>query len=147
MIKRKGKVLTLEQTFRKKMEAIEKKDFSGRLRSNELNRLWSLLNKMKWKRDLSMQDLQDLKEIESIQNGILERIYPEKSFFLSAFPKSYSGTICWFHNVYDQPIRELDPQEKQLWHKHSTHGFQGYIRRDGSIQAYVLSGRYDKEDT
>ncbi len=146
MSKDKARVINLNEAFKHKISRIQRQKESGRLRSNELNRFLSLVNKIKWKRALNREDIRDLHEIESIQKGDLNKIYPEKSFFMPAFPKFLNGCLYWYHDFENSPIRELDEKEKTLWHRYSTHGFQGYIRRDGSIRAYLLSGRYDQED-
>ncbi len=147
MTKDKGKVIQMTDVIKQRVTSIQTKSKkSKRLRSNELNRLWALVNKMNWKRSLNKEDLRDLQEIESIQKGKVERIYPNTSLFLPAFPKSVNGDLHWFQHMEEEPIRQLDEREKKLWHQYSTHGFQGYVRTDGSIQAYVRSGRYDKDD-
>lgn len=146
MNKSKARVININEAFKDKLNKLQRQKESGKLRSNELNRILSLVNKIKWKRDLTKDDLRDLHEIESIQKGDLNKIYPEESFFMPAFPKSLDGRLYWYQNFEKNPIRELDEKEKDLWHRFSTHGFQGYIRRDGSIRAYLLSGRYDQGD-
>jgi hypothetical protein len=111
-----------------------------KLRSNELNRLLSLKNKINWKKPLSREDEHDLEEIKAIQEGQKAMAFPEQKYFQAAFTRHWNGKLCWFQNLYEGPLRELTDQETELWNRTGPVGLFGYIRADGTIQAYVLSG-------
>ncbi len=133
-----------------KLKAMMDKAQSGErplrmLRSNELNRLLSIQNRLNWKVPLTRDDEQDLEEIKAIQEGRKEMIHPEKPYFQAAFTRHWEGRLCWFQNMDAGPLRELTAEEKTVWEKAGPVTFQGYIRTDGTIKAYVLSGS-DKHD-
>ncbi|MFO7802779.1 MAG: hypothetical protein R6V55_10830 [Desulfovermiculus sp.] len=119
---------------------------AARLRANELYRLLSIINKVKWGHELNLADRSDLEEIEAIEKGQRALIYSDKRFFPPAFARYDSqGVLCWFQDMREGPLRELNSHERALWKRVGPSGFHGYLRLDGSISAYALSGCEDSE--
>ncbi len=136
----KGRVLYLKS----RLEG--KKETSGSgpriiLRGNELYRLLSLINKIKWGRELNAADEHDLQEIEDIEQGKRPLLHAEKRFFPPAFSRhDEHGLLCWFQDLGKGPLRALSAEETAFWRQVGPIGFHGYLRLDGTIQAYLLSG-------
>jgi hypothetical protein len=110
------------------------------LRGNELYRLKSIQNKRVRKIPLSEADKQDVEEIRGIEEGRIPPVQPEDNFYQPAFTRNMDGTVCWYQRLQDGPLRELTKEERRLWNQLGPVGFLGYIRTDGSIRAYHLSG-------
>ena len=141
MTETKGRVLRMEEKLKAMQEKAQNRETPlRRLRSNELNRLLSIQNKLNWKSPLTREDEQDLEEIKDIQEGRKAMIHPEQTYFQAAFTRHWDGKLCWFQNLDDGPLRELTNKEKELWDRTGSVAFHGYIRADGTIQAYILSG-------
>ena len=146
MTESKGRILRMEEKLKAMQEKAQNRESPlRRLRSNELNRLLSIQNKLNWKTPLTQEDEQDLEEIKDIQEGRKAMIHPEQKYFQAAFTRHWDGRLCWFQNLDEGPLRELTAEEKTVWEKTGPVTFQGYIRTDGTIKAYVLSGS-DKHD-
>ncbi|MFW6106453.1 MAG: hypothetical protein ACOC5H_03695 [Desulfovermiculus sp.] len=136
----KGRVLDLKS----RLEG--KKETSGSglrtiLRGNELYRLLSLINKIKWGRELSAADEKDLQEIEDIEQGKRSLLHAENRFFPPAFSRhDEHGVLSWFQDLRQGPIRALSAEEAAFFRQVGPIGFHGYLRLNGTIQAYLLSG-------
>ncbi|MFW5998097.1 MAG: hypothetical protein ACOC39_01165 [Desulfovermiculus sp.] len=136
----KGRVLDLKS----RLEG--KKETSGSeprviLRGNELYRLLSLINKIKWGRELSAADEHDLQEIEDIEQRKRPLLQAGNRFFPPAFSRhDEHGVLSWFQDLRQGPIRALSTEEAALFRQVGPIGFHGYLRLDGTIQAYLLSG-------
>ena len=134
----KGRVLKLQK---KLQTADSAPGFKAVLRGNELYRLLSIINKVKWGYTLNPADEHDLLEIEGLEQGSRRMLYPEKRFFPPAFSRyDQHGVLCWFQDLRQGPLRALRSEEAALWKKVGPTGFHGYIRLDETIQAYTLSG-------
>lgn len=136
----KGRVLDLKS----RLEGKKKTSGSGPrtiLRGNELYRLLSLINKIKWGRELNAADKQDLQEIEDIEQGKRSLLHPANRFFPPAFSRhDEHGVLSWFQDLRHGPIRALSAEETAFFRQVGPIGFHGYLRLDGTIQAYLLSG-------
>jgi hypothetical protein len=136
----KGRVLQLKSRLE------EHKGASGPgpriiLRGNELYRLLSLINKIKWGRELNAADEHDLQEIEDIEQGNRPLLQAQKRFFPPAFSRhDEHGVLSWFQDLRQGPIRALSAEETAFFRQVGPIGFHGYLRLDGTIQAYLLSG-------
>ncbi len=141
----KARVLDLQARLKGHFSATGQ-ETTVRLRANELYRLLSIINKVKWGHELNFADRYDLEEIEAIEKSQRAMIYPEKKFFPPAFARYDSqGVLCWFQDMRDGPLRELTTDEKALWKRVGPSGFHGYLRLDGIISAYELSGCEDSQ--
>ena len=137
----KGRVLSLQSRLNK---AKAPQEVTVRLRGNELYRLLSIINKVKWGYTLNAADVHDLDELESIEQGIRPLLQPEKRFFPPAFSRhDQEGVLSWFQDLRQGPLRALTPDEKEFWKRVGPTGFHGYLRLSGQIQAYLLSGCED----
>jgi len=137
----KGRILRMEEKLKAMMDKDQLRDKPvKKLRNNELNRLLSLKNKINWQSPLSPEDEHDLEEIKAIQEGQKAMVHPEQKFFKAAFTRHWNSKLCWFQNLNEGPLRELTDKEMELWDRAGPVGMFGYIRTDGTIQAYVLSG-------
>lgn len=111
------------------------------LRANELYRLLSIINKIRWGRNLDSADEHDVLEIESIEQGTCTMLQPEKRFFPPAFSRyDQDGVLSWFQDLRQGPLRPLTKEETALWRRVGPTALHGYLRLDRSIQAYLLSG-------
>jgi hypothetical protein len=143
MSKHKGRVLKLQARLKGQAPDSGQKP-SVRLRGNELYRLLSIINKVNWGRELNTADQHDLSELEAIEQGLRPMIHPQKRFFPPAFSRhDQNGILCWFQDLRQGAVRELTPDEKAFWQRVGPTGFHGYLRLDGTIQAYLLSGCED----
>jgi len=138
----KGRLVKLEEALKHRIDAAKKPPREGMrpLRSNELHRLLSILNRIRWRRPLRIEDEHDLKEISDIQEGRIEPLHPEQNFFHAALARNVGGRICWIHQLYSEPLRDLTEQEQEVWLRFGPGSYFGYLRTDGSVQAYTLSG-------
>ncbi len=144
MAGRKGKVIKLpirESVAATQSETISAFDLSRpKLRSNEWLRLLSIQNKQSWEYPLNSADQRDYQEIEEVQAG---RILPYRPdiYFLNAACTFFRGDrLCWIQDSETRPYRELTAMERRIWDIVGIKDLLGYIRPDGSIQAFVLSG-------
>ena len=145
MDKVKGRVLHLQSRLQGSA-ASKNQNTPGRLRGNELYRLMSIINKVKWKRKLTPADEHDLEEIEAIDQGRHGLVRPELRFFPPAVARhDQEGRVCWFQGQDTTPLRPLTEAEQALWKRVGPTGFHGYLRLDGAIQAYELSGCEDSD--
>ena len=136
----KGRILDLQARIQDKKSA-DQSDFKVILRGNELYRLLSIINKVKWERQLLAADEYDLREIEDIEQGKRTMLEPNKRFFPPAFTRyDQDGILCWFQDMRQGPIRPLTDEEMAIWRRVGPTDLQGYVRLDHSIQAYLLSG-------
>jgi hypothetical protein len=136
----KGKLLDLQARLQN-LPSQDQADRKVILRGNELYRLLSILNKVKWKRKLLAADEHDMQEIEDIEQGRRAMLEPGKRFFPPAFTRyDQDGILCWFQDLDQGSIRPLTEEELAIWKRVGPTDLQGYIRLDHSIQAYLLSG-------
>jgi len=148
MEKKTGRLFKLEEALQERLDAARRPPREGMrpLRSNEMHRLLSIQNKIRWNKQLSKEDERDLKEISDIQEGRVEPIKPEQTFLHAALARNIEGRICWIHQLFAEPLRDLTPAEEALWFRVGPGSMYGYLRPDGSIQAYVLSGHDEPRD-
>lgn len=136
----KGRILDLKARMESKASP-ERAGPEVILRANELYRLLSLINKVRWGRELSAEDERDGREIESIEQGDCAMLHPEQRFFPPACTRyDQEGVLCWFQDQRQGPLRPLTPEETALWRRVGPTALHGYLRLDGSIYAYLLSG-------
>ena len=110
-----------------------------KLRSNEWLRLLSIINKRKWGYPLIFQDERDYQEIKDIEYGKIRPYWPEKSILNAACTFFRGDKLCWIQDSESSPYRELTPLERRIWDIVGIKDLLGYIRPNGSIQAFVLS--------
>lgn len=135
-----SKIIRLQKF--KKIRELKNKDAQRfrLLRSNELYRLKSIQNKKVRKIPLDEADKRDFEEIMAIEAGQVTPANPEENFYQPAFTRNMGGTVYWYQRMKDGPLRELTKEERASWDRLGPVSFFGYIRSDGSIQAYHLSG-------
>ncbi len=110
------------------------------MRSNEWQRLQSLRNKQEWKKDLTREDKQDLETIQAIEEERIKPYRPELLYYNAACTGFRKGKLYWIQDSESQPLRELTSRERRMWDIVGPWDLFGFIRPDGSIQPYVLSG-------
>ncbi|MFW6178555.1 MAG: hypothetical protein ACOC43_09345 [Desulfohalobiaceae bacterium] len=144
MVSKKGKLLKLplkaQDGHTRKGSANVLGLARPRLRSNEWLRLLSIQNKQKWEFPLNSLDQRDHEEIMAIQAGRLQPFRPEKGFLNAACTMFRGSRLCWIEDSETQPYRELTAQERVIWDVVGIKDLLGYLRPDGSIQPFVLSG-------
>lgn len=141
--KKKSKVLPMDRRAREGRDSGERGPtglFRPKLRSNEWLRLLSITNKQQWRRPLTLLDERDHREIKAIEAGRLAPFRPEAVFLNPACTWFRDGLLCWIQDSESPPFRELTAHERRLWDIVGSWELFGYIRPDGSIQAFILSG-------
>jgi hypothetical protein len=140
MQKSKGRLIKFPSSHEAKEGGEQRRNRRIRLRSNEWQRLQSLRNKQEWKKELTPEDNQDLKTIQAIEEERLKPYRPELLYYNAACTGFRKGKLFWLQDSESEPLRELSSRERRMWDIVGPWDLFGFIRPDGSIQPYVLSG-------
>jgi hypothetical protein len=140
MPKSKGRLIRFPSSRETKDEGEQRRSRRIRLRSNEWQRLQSLRNKQEWKKELTPEDKQDLKTIQAIEEERQKPYRPELLYYNAACTGFRNGKLFWLQDSESEPLRELTSKERRMWDIVGPWDLFGFIRPDGSIQPYVLSG-------